>query len=763
MRKLVFFCLGFAAACALCAYLLPISACRMAIMISVVLSILLTVISKGSKHLKQTAIFFLGCAIGFFWFRQYDIRYLSQAKALDGTQQQAVIRLSDYSEESDYGRVCEGTVALQDKTYQIRVYLDSGEGLEPGWELDGQFLFRLTTPGGQRESAYYQGEGMFLLAYQRGELTVRKLPETWQDFPARLRRNIKTTLEETFPQDTYAFAKALLIGDTSDLSYKTDTDFKISGIRHVIAVSGLHVSILFALVSMLALKNRFLTVILGYPTLLIFAAVAGFTPSVIRACLMMGLMLLGLLCSREYDGCTSLAFAVLVMLLGNPMAVVSVSLQLSAGSVAGIFLFQPALSKWMLSFFGDLNSSGWRKRTANWLVSSVCVTLAAQVFTLPLSALYFGTVSLVGILTNLLTLWVISAIFYGILAVCLLSAVFLEAAGFLAAVVSVPIRYVLKTAQSMGSFPLAAVYTESEYLAAWVIFLCLLIAVFIFQENKKPKILTCCAVISLCISLLASWTEPIKSDLRFTVLDVGQGQCLIFQSEGKTYMVDCGGDSDRTAADLAVQTLFSQGIFRLDGLILTHMDRDHAGAAENLLSRMPTELLVLPPEAEPLSGKVKQTVWAREDLQLRFGGTNIQIYAPTFPGNSNEMSLCILFDTKKCDILITGDRNGFGERSLLRHAEIPKVDILVAGHHGSKHSTCEELLEAVRPDTVCISVSETNSYGHPAPELLQRLEAFGCTVYRTDKHGTILIRRGIHGEETQPRQWPAGTEAGSEK
>jgi len=100
-----------------------------------------------------------------------------------------------------------------------------------------------------------------------------------------------------------------------------------------------------------------------------------------------------------------------------------------------------------------------------------------------------------------------------------------------------------------------------------------------------------------------------------------------------------------------------------------------------------------------------------------------------------------LFDTEKCDILITGDRDGFGERSLLRNVDIPKVDVLVAGHHGAKNSTCQELLEAVRPEIVCISVGEGNPYGHPAPELLERLAEFGCAVYRTDQNGTITIRR----------------------
>lgn len=186
----------------------------------------------------------------------------------------------------------------------------------------------------------------------------------------------------------------------------------------------------------------------------------------------------------------------------------------------------------------------------------------------------------------------------------------------------------------------------------------------------------------------------------------------------------------------------SQGIPELDGVILTHMDRDHAGAVENLLSRMETDLLILPPVYSPLGEQTQaEVIYVTEELCLSLGETEIRIFPSTFPGDSNENSLCILFDAKKCDILITGDRNGFGERALLRNAQIPDVDILVAGHHGSKHSTCEELLAAVRPEIVCISVGKDNSYGHPMPELLQRLQKYGCTVYRTDLHGTITIRR----------------------
>ena len=207
-------------------------------------------------------------------------------------------------------------------------------------------------------------------------------------------------------------------------------------------------------------------------------------------------------------------------------------------------------------------------------------------------------------------------------------------------------------------------------------------------------------------------------------------------------MVDCGGDTDDGAADAAASALLSQGISRLDGLILTHFDRDHAGGVDNLLSRVQTDLLILPAVESGLADREDtQVLFASQELSLSLPGGTITIYPPLYPGDGNETSLCVLFDSENCDILITGDRDGFGERSLLRNAQIPQLDILIAGHHGSKNATCEELLQAVRPKLVCISAGRDNPYGHPAPELLQRLEAFGCQVYRTDVHGDILYRR----------------------
>lgn len=689
---------------------------------------------KMPAFLKM-AVLFLGCALGLFWCSYYGQTRLAPAAAMEGRTEDVSIRISDYGYETSYGTAADGTVSLDGASYVLRVYLQESRDLSPGKLLQGPFRFRLTTPQGA--DTYHAGKGMFLLAYQAGDVEILDSPApSWRDSPARLRRHLLEILDACFPEDAAPFAKALLLGDTSDLSYQVDSSFKISGIRHVVAVSGLHVSILFALLSAVTFHRRFWMGAVALPALALFAAVCGFTPSVNRACMMAALMVLSQVANREYDGPTALSFAALWMLVWNPLVITSVSFQLSVASVAGIYLFMPAIYGW-------LTARKQGKRLAfQWFATSVSISLSVMVMTTPLCAVYFGTVSLIGVLTNLLTLWLISLIFYGCMAVCLLGQFWVTGGMILAKIVAIPIRFILFTAKILSQFPLAAVYTASPYITGWLVFVYVLLAAFVLMRKKQPVVLGCCAALGLSVALLASWLEPMLDDARLTVLDVGQGQCILLEAGGRTYMVDCGGDSDTRTADLAAQTLLSRGVTRLDGLILTHMDRDHAGAAENLLSRVDTDVLVLPDTAgEEGFSTGADTVYASDNLQFTFDGGVLTVFAAQYPGTGNEKSLAVLFDTEKCDILITGDRNAFGERMLLRTGSVPKVDVLIAGHHGSKHSTCDALLEAAAPEVVCISAAADNPYGHPAPELLERLEKAGCQIYRTDQHGTILIRR----------------------
>lgn len=728
MRKLLWFTLGFGAACAVCAYggtpvLLTLP--------------LLAGFLTGVKKKRKILLSVLGILLGLFWFFRFEARVLAPVYALDGMTTEATIRCTGFPEKTDYGFRTEGTIELNGRKYTVLCYLNPEVDLSPGTLLSGTFLFRSTAPGGKTDSAYYQGEGIFLLAYPEDTLTITPGESSWQDHTALLRQKILLILEETLPKDASMFAKALLLGDSSDLDYVTKTHFTVSGIRHIVAVSGLHVSILFSMVYHFSFRKRLLSALLLFPVLLVFAAMTGFTPSVSRACIMSGMMLLATLANREYDGPVSLSFAGLLLLLRNPLAIISGSFQLSFSSVAGIFLFSTRIRDWLDPLLLGKLPAGF----ARYLTATVSITLGATVLTVPLCALHFGTVSLAALVTNLLVLWVVSIIFYGLMALSLLHVIGSTGAAMLGKLITVLIRYVLAIAQVIADFPLSAIYTRSPYIAAWLLFAAGVLGLYLLRSDKNPQQLFCCALLGLCMALTASWAEPLTDNLRFTVLDVGQGQCLLLQTEGKNFLVDCGGSTDALAADAAAETLLSQGITRLNGLIVTHADADHAGGVGELLTRVDAELLILPAKFREEIYPAEETIYASQDLILSCGETKIQIYPSAISGTDNENSICILFDTKNCDILVTGDRSGFGERSLLRNAAIPDVDVLIAGHHGSKNATCEELLEAVRPEIVCVSAGRDNAFGHPAPELLARLEDFGCTVYRTDLQGDILIRR----------------------
>lgn len=741
MRKLMWFVLGMGFSCVLCAYWLQEGRLPWLALLSVCLGLMLVGFGSGNPVLRRAGAALLGCAAGFAWFYGYNLYYLSTAVSLDSCTQHARFSVTDDPWETDYGIGTECRMTLDGKDYRVCVYLDGEEKIQAGDRIQGEFRFRVTTPEGEAGATYHRGNGIFLLAYQTDQITVERGSDSaWSLIPVRLRRAVADILEQHLAPDTLPFAKALLLGDTSGLDYALDTALKVSGIRHVAAVSGLHVSILVALLTMVTFRKRILLAAAGIPVLVLFAAVAGFTPSVTRACVMSALLLLAQLANREYDGPTALSGACLLMMLANPLVVTSVGFQLSVGSVAGIYLFSPGIRGWIYSRLRQ--KKPWEKAAAKWFAGSVSVSLGATLMTTPLTAGYFGMVSLIGVITNLLVLWLIGLVFYGLVGMCLLALLWQPLSALIGAMLNPAIRIVLWIARTLSDFPLAAVYTRSVYIVGWLVLVYGLLAVFLLSRNKRPGLLAGCAAAGLFLALLASWIEPALPGTRMTVLDVGQGQCILLQSQGRTYLVDCGGDTDDGAADVAASALLSQGISRLDGLILTHCDRDHAGAVSNLLSRVKTDLLVLPEEASPLADEAGCTVlYASEVLTLSFGNAEITIYPPLYPGEGNESSLCILFDSENCDILITGDRDGFGERSLLRNAQIPQVDVLIAGHHGSKNSTCEELLQAVKPKIVCISVGADNPYGHPAPELLQRLAAYGCQVYRTDLNGDLVYRR----------------------
>ena len=748
MRKLLWFTFGFCCGMVPAAYVYFGS--YVLLFAGIALCLCLGFLLIKRTYARAAALFFLGCTVAFGWFYLFDIVKLSGIRQYDCSTVETVITVEDYSYETSGGIGADGTITLDGRTHRIRFYLETDEPLQPGDRVAGEFFLLYTPPRDSGAKTYHPGKGIFLLAYERRLTGIEKGAEdALRFFPARLRFGIKERLTEIFPGDTYAFSRALLLGDSSQLSYDEDTDFKISGIRHIIAVSGLHISILFAAICLVAQNKKYLTAAVAVPVLLLFAAVAGFTPSIIRACVMQLVFVAALLFNKEYDPPTALATAVLVILGANPMAVTSASFQLSVGCMAGIFCFSGGISGWFLQpkRLGSGKGRGVAPRLKRWFAGSVSVSLSAMVFTVPLCACYFGMVSLVSVVTNLVTLWLVTFIFIGVILALLASAVWLDLGIAIGWLVSWPIRYVQQCAHWLSRVPLAAVYTCSIYILVWIVLCYILFGYFILSKKKRPVFVLCCMAVGLAVSLLAGRLELMLDRGRMTALDVGQGQCILIQAGDDVYMIDCGGEYGEDAADTAASMLHSYGIRQLDGLILTHFDKDHISGAEYILQRIPAEKVYYPNFCEDESLKTpvinsagKNAFCVLETEVLSYEDYTFTLIPEEDPKTDNESSLCVLFQTENCDILITGDRDARGERCLLEKMEIPQLEILVAGHHGSEDATGMELLSKTRPQSVVISAGKDNSYGHPHENLLERLRIFGCNILRTDQRGTIILR-----------------------
>lgn len=749
MRKLMWFSIGFGAVITFSAYLLMGYVLAMLGILFGVIAGLCGVFIRKIRWMRIPAVIALGCCVGFLWFWGFDCINLGPARLLDDVTTQAVIEVTDYSFENDYGVAVDGKASWNGQEYKLRLYLNKDVNLEPGDLVTGKFDFRVTDKGGSREPTFHRGNGIRLLAYQRGDISVTKTDATWWQYPvSHLRHEILSLITRNFPGDTESFARALLLGDDNDIGYEMNTAFKVTGVRHIIAVSGLHVSILFGLIYLLTARKRLLTTLVGIPMVVFFAALAGFTPSVVRASIMHIFMVLAALFDREYDAPTAMGFSAVYILALDPLTATSVGFQLSFGCVAGILLFYGPIRSYLLheKRLGRYKKKPYIGGLVRGFASSMAVSLGAVSLTTPLCAMYFGTVSLISPLTNLLVLWVVTFVFYGIMAACAIGSMFLGAGQVIGWVVSWGIRYIEGVCKLLSRIPLAAVYTNCVPIVVWLVFLYILIAGLLICRRKRPVITVSLAIMSLCVALFISWIPPMLDECRMTVLDVGQGQSVILQSKGKTFLVDCGSNLVDDAADMAAERLLSMGIDRIDGLILTHYDSDHASDVKQFLTRIRVDVLYFPQwtEDDPIGqrlGMLDGVCLVDRDMILQYDSVKITLITSQSVNSRNESSLCVLFQTENCDILLTGDRSAAGELELLERLELPKLDVLVAGHHGSKNSTSQALLDATQPQVVVISVGENNAYGHPAEELLWRLEELGCTVFRTDLDGTITIRR----------------------
>ena len=632
--------------------------------------------------------------------------------------------------------------------------------LQPGDSVTCSARLRLANTSYGAETDAYFARGIVLIAYtQEAPVTVPASKLSLRFYPALAARRLSASLARCVPADAAPLMTALVTGDRRGLPGSLSTALQRAGLSHTVAVSGLHVGFLAGLAATLLGRFRRRSALLSLILMVLFALMTGGTPSVVRAVILQSLILLAPLVDREYDLATGLSAALMLILLQNPYAAASVGLQLSFASVAGIGLVSgPLHARWTARL--PVRPRKLLSRLGCGLVrfcaASLSTTLGALLFTTPLTACYFGSFSLIAPVSNLLGLWAVALAFLGGLVTALLGLI-LPAAGTALAILSVlPARFLIALATGLSKLPYAALPLDSPCLVLWLILVYGIALVYRFVRGPcRPAIPLAACVMTLCAALLSTAISAGSGVLSVSVLDVGQGESVLLCSGGRTALVDCGGNGPREAGDVAADAVQRLGGNRLDLLLLTHLHADHANGVLQLLSRLSVDTLILPvpgPEEGPLRQEIlavaatcgTEILLVEEDCTVALGEAHLQIFAPLGTGSTNETGLSVLCTAGTFDVLITGDMDAEIEAVLTDHTALPKVELLVAGHHGSDRSTSQRLLDTIQPDYAAISVGY-NSYGHPRTEVLLRLADAGCQIYRTDWMGTVRF--------TVPRGW----------
>lgn len=748
MRKLAIFSFSFAIASALYVYLLPsvpaLCVGAMVLLAGVVFCFFQTDVARRARIVS------FGLVLGILWTWGYEQLKIEPVRSFCGEKRQIEVEICEEPEPVQYG--CRVVAKLD--SGKILLYLDAPvDAVSLGDRLRLCADVRDISRGsGDEESLYYQSKDIYLLGFQNGKLEVAhpsRMPLRYWPKLATIAMRDKVT--ELFQENAEGFARALLTGDRSGLSYEVRNALSVTGISHVVAVSGMHISLLCGMVLTLCFRRRRLAAVISILVMLFFDAMLGFAPSVTRAVIMNSVLLLAPFFNRENDVPTSLGFALLVILVYHPWSIANLSLQLSFGAVAGILLFTARLEKWLQRRL-RMDALQEKHRLLSAFGKSILLifatTLGASVFTVPLTAAAFGMVSVISPFTNLLTLTLLSGCFsLGCFAV-LCGFIWLPLGKGMAWLLSWLIRGVLSIVAMLAKIPYAAVYTDSIYVVAWLVTVYLMLAVFLLQKKKRLAQFCMLTLFTFLCALFFSGLSD-GAEISVTALDVGQGQCILLRSGGMTALVDCGGTRGDENGEVVARRLLMSGESCVDVLILTHFDSDHVCGAEQLMSRIEVARLVIPDIGDDTGNRERVLDAARrndvpvlfvtEDIDLRFSGGRLCLFAPVSVGDDNA-GLSALMSVGEYDILVTGDMDSADERRLLATHDLPLVEVLIAGHHGSKYSTCAELLDIVQPQIVLISVGK-NSYGHPAQEMLDRVSDVGAQVYRTDLDGDITITR----------------------
>ena len=615
----------------------------------------------------------------------------------------------------------------------------------------------------------------------------------------QLRRHLAETFLEVYGEENGALLAAMLLGERTFLSEETQSLYKAAGALHVIAVSGLHISLLG--LGMYRLLRRIFdaqapAAVISVLCMAAYVFLVGNPPSAVRAFIMFAMGLLAGYWKRTLDTPTALSLSAAIILMGNPFYIGQSSFLLSFLAILAISVFQPALKEclalinpyhfplfrlldsrraWGLHLLNPQKVPGvchvLLKKVGNGLLSSFSVWIV----TLPVQLFFFSEVSLFGIFFNLLIIPLMGVILLLGIAGLFLKEIshlfaFLTGSAFTDLEITVIniCRYaegiffaIIKAGGSLADRLSFTMWTPGKPVYGKMLLAFCLLLLFCLLGNLSENGRTFpekfwkyrLGILLGVILLLAGYPAH---NLQITFLDVGQGDGICMElPDGRVYLMD-GGSSDvsKVGNYRLVPFLKVKGIRKIDAVFLSHGDADHINGIAELLEekQISIDCVCLPAGAEQEEfAEIKDLARAR-NISVRTiqagdfwenNGTKFWCLNPADVTESgNAASVVLYMEYQNFSMLLTGDLEGEGEKSvaaLLRSNAITGISVLKVAHHGSKNSTKEEFLLQCSPAVAVISCGERNTYGHPHKETLERLNDMGTAVYRTDCSGAVQI------------------------
>ena len=708
--------------------------------------------ARKQKYFRRGLLILLPLAVSLAYFAGYDHLVRQPIEDRCGAASDFAATVCDWPQATERGaRV---TVELEGYHRARAVLYGEAELLaaRPGDTVTGTAQWQSAAHFDSDDVTHFNARGVYALLYGREDVRLSAGDgDALRWLPQRAGKAFREKVAAIWDDARVSgFLTAELTGDKSAMDDGDYLAMQETGLAHLFAVSGLHCAFLVTLLALLISRRQRLLCAVTIPLLLFYMVMVGMSPSVVRACIMQIFLLIAPLFRRGSDPLTSLAAALLVILLCNPFAAASVSLQLSFSATLGMVLLSPRLYKLL---------TGWYKGKYRPLRTALCfvaanlsATLSAVVFTAPLTAWYFRIFVLVAPLSSLLAVPAAGWSFMAAFVTVLLGFVWLPLASLLGWISWALVRYILWIANGMMSWRYHAVYFTNPYLIYWLLFLYAAFIGCAATPDGKRKYLLASALSVLTLTA-AIWVN--RQDYQYGVLtaltlDVGQGESVILTSDGETALVDCGSsNSYKDPGGLAADTLHSMGVRELSAVVVTHYHADHTNGLYEVLRRIPVQTVYLP-DIEDEYGvrerlvslaeeKGAQVTYVTKETADTLGDTVLTIYPPVQSGGDlNELGLTALASAGDFDLLITGDMSGSTEKKLVETYALPDIEVLVVSHHGSRYSSNIRFLKAVMPEAAVISVGD-NNYGHPSEETLQRLLAVGADIWRTDQQGTIRI------------------------